>query len=195
MSEMLQLISDDLENQGNWRRDKAEQYPDDIRNVHAAAIFDQLLDQVGKIKSDNPLLRRLDAANDQILHLGNVELSGLIEDINEYHRDIGFHRFPEFIADYLGGLIEVHERVLARAKEAAERTQKVLENRVRRKAARLGYRVTKSRERVQHSNDFGAYMLLDLLHDDRGYPVIGWNYDATLEEIEGYLYEAAREVV
>jgi hypothetical protein len=119
MNEMLQLIVEDLENQGDWRREKATEYPEDVRNSHAVAVFDQLLDQVGKIKVDHPLLRKLDAVNDQILHLENVELSDLVEDISEYHRDIGFHRFPEFIADYLKGLIEVHERFLARAKEQA----------------------------------------------------------------------------
>jgi hypothetical protein len=81
MSEMLQLIVEDLDNQGNWRREKATEYPEDVRNSHVVAIFDQLLDQVGKIKGDDPLLRKLDAVNDQILHLENVELSDLVEDI------------------------------------------------------------------------------------------------------------------
>jgi hypothetical protein len=69
------------------------------------------------------LLHKLDAVNEEILRLEKVELSNLIEDISEYNRDIGFHRFPEFIADYLKGLIEVHERFLARA----ERNDEVLE--------------------------------------------------------------------
>jgi hypothetical protein len=121
MSEILQDIAEELQNNGNWRRERADQ--DDIRNVHAAAIFDQLSDQVDKIKCDHPLLRKLDAVNGEILRLENVELSGLIEEISEYNRDIGFHRFPEFIADYLKGLIEVHERVLARAKQDDEAQQ------------------------------------------------------------------------
>jgi hypothetical protein len=116
MSEMLQDIAEELQNNSNWRREKADQYPDDIRNVHAAAIFDQLSDQIGKIKGGHPFLHKLDAVNEEISRLKNVELSGLIEDISEYNRDIGFHRFPEFIADYLKGLIEVHERLLARAR-------------------------------------------------------------------------------
>jgi hypothetical protein len=65
MSETLQLIVEDLQNQGNWRREKATEYSEDVRNSHAVAIFDQLLDQVGKIKVDHPLLRKLDAVNDQ----------------------------------------------------------------------------------------------------------------------------------
>ena len=94
MSEMLQLIVEDLGNQGNWRREKATEYPEDVRNSHAVAIFDQLLDQVGKIKGDHPLLRKLDAVNDQILRRENVELSDLVEDISEYHRDVGFSPVP-----------------------------------------------------------------------------------------------------
>jgi len=57
------------------------------------------------------------------------------------------------------------ELILAADKEtrSGEQNQKTLENRIRRKAARLGYRVTKSRERkyVPHSNNFGEFMLLD----------------------------------
>jgi hypothetical protein len=61
--------------------------------------------------------------------------------------------------------------------------EKVLESRVRRKARRLGYTVRKSRTINIHANDFGEFGLLD----EQGYPLIGWNYDATLEEIEGFL--------
>jgi hypothetical protein len=59
-----------------------------------------------------------------------------------------------------------------------------LENRVRRKARRLGYTVRKSNI---HSNDFGELGLFD----DCGHPLIGWNFDAPLEEIDSHLDEVA----
>jgi hypothetical protein len=64
---------------------------------------------------------------------------------------------------------------------------KTQESRVRRKAHRLGYRVTKSREwkYVPHLNNRGEYMLLS----DRNSPILGWNYDASLHEIENFLNE------
>jgi len=63
---------------------------------------------------------------------------------------------------------------------------KELDSRVRRKARRLGYTVTKSRERkyVPHANNFGGYMLID----NNGRLVVGgYRYDATLDDIEAYL--------
>jgi hypothetical protein len=62
---------------------------------------------------------------------------------------------------------------------------KTLEARVRRKAHRLGYRVHKSREwkHVPHSNNYGEYMLVN----EWRHPIIGWQYDATLDQIESYL--------
>lgn len=69
-----------------------------------------------------------------------------------------------------------------------------LESRVRRKARRLGYQVCKSRERkhVPHGYNFGKYVLADL-HTRAA--VIGWNYDATLDEIEFYLDNVQAEQV
>jgi hypothetical protein len=62
------------------------------------------------------------------------------------------------------------------------------ESRVRRKAQRLGYRVTKSRQRnhVPHSRNHGLFML-----DRDNTVVLGGQYDAGLEEIESYLDEVA----
>lgn len=65
---------------------------------------------------------------------------------------------------------------------------KVVEKRVRRRARRLGYYVTKSRE----WNNAGEYMLCD---ERSGSPIFGWNYDASLEEIEDFLQQEEAEAV
>jgi hypothetical protein len=66
----------------------------------------------------------------------------------------------------------------------SEPNEKVLESRVHRKAARLGYRVMKSRQRPHYENQ-GEFMLFD----DHALPLLGWRYDASLPEIEQYLDE------
>jgi len=58
------------------------------------------------------------------------------------------------------------------------------EKRVRARAGRRGYRVSKSR-RAQSLDNLGLFMLAD----DRNYCVLGDRYDATLEEIDRYLDE------
>jgi hypothetical protein len=60
---------------------------------------------------------------------------------------------------------------------------KCQENRVRRKAAREGYRVIKSRRIVDGWDNAGEYMLVD----ERNVPALGWQYDASLDEIESFL--------
>jgi len=68
-------------------------------------------------------------------------------------------------------------------------SSKVMENRIRRKADRMGYRLVKSRSRDKDALDYGLYGLIDLEtsgsvfpHDVRGSPCV-----STLEEVENYL--------
>jgi hypothetical protein len=58
------------------------------------------------------------------------------------------------------------------------------ESAIRPKAKRQGCYVTKSRERSFHSNNLGEYMLLDVQHN---VSILGWNYDASLEDIADFL--------
>ena len=45
-------LQDDFKEQAEWRREKAEQYPDDKRHLEAAAIFDRLAATVDGIPQD-----------------------------------------------------------------------------------------------------------------------------------------------
>jgi hypothetical protein len=45
-------LRDDFQEQAEWRREKAEQCPDDERHLHAAAIFDRLAATVDAIPQD-----------------------------------------------------------------------------------------------------------------------------------------------
>jgi len=57
------------------------------------------------------------------------------------------------------------------------------ESAIRRRARRHGYRVEKARG-AEHSNNKGEYMLVEI---NRNIPVIGWDYDADLEQISEFL--------
>ncbi len=61
---------------------------------------------------------------------------------------------------------------------------KTIENRVRRKAARKGYRVHKSRLRHTHPDNDGDFMLIE---NRQNIPVLGWRFNASLSEIEAWL--------
>ena len=61
---------------------------------------------------------------------------------------------------------------------------KAVEARVRRKAARDGYGVRKSRRYVDGWDNQGEYMLINA---SQNYCVLGPRYDATLGEIEEWL--------
>jgi hypothetical protein len=56
--------------------------------------------------------------------------------------------------------------------------------RLRRWAARLGLRMTKSRGRRFHANDYGEFMLADT---DANTVVAGARYDMSLDDIEAHL--------
>jgi hypothetical protein len=60
---------------------------------------------------------------------------------------------------------------------------------VRRLATAYGYRISKSRQRKHFPNldNHGDFMLLDAAGN---YPVLGFKFDATLDEIHQYLTEA-----
>jgi hypothetical protein len=67
---------------------------------------------------------------------------------------------------------------------------KFTESAVRKRARRDGYRVMKSRRQVSLDNH-GEFTLLDA---DGNYPVLGFKYDATLDDIADYLGIGARQL-
>lgn len=73
-----------------------------------------------------------------------------------------------------------------------EEIDKAREHRVRQKARRNGFVVSKSRARahVPNLNNHGLYRL----SDERNLAVLGWAFDASLEQIEEYLDGLVEEV-
>jgi hypothetical protein len=66
---------------------------------------------------------------------------------------------------------------------------KVYENRLRRMAQRQMMRIEKSRRRDPHAAGYGGYQLIETYQNS---PVLGWAFDATLEQIEAYLANPQR---
>jgi hypothetical protein len=91
-------LQDVFEEQARWRREKAEQYPNDERNLEAAAIFDHLAATVGAIPEDV-----------------FVVFSELGPDVDDGFRDaerwsemlceVGFHSVPETAEDFVRSYI------------------------------------------------------------------------------------------
>ncbi len=63
-------------------------------------------------------------------------------------------------------------------------SEKARENRLRRKADRLGFALRKDRKRTWGIDNRGEYALVD--HQSNGLS-FGWNYDASLDDVEGWL--------
>jgi len=79
-------------------------------------------------------------------------------------------------------LLDAIEEVVPALSDAAS------ESAVRARAKRLGYSVSKSRDRSVHSNNVGQFMLCD----DRNTVVLGDRFDASLQDIADYLTERAQ---
>jgi hypothetical protein len=58
------------------------------------------------------------------------------------------------------------------------------ESAIRRKAKRHGYFVRESRERTFRSNNYGEFKLVSAQYN---VPILGWDYDVTLEDIAEFL--------
>lgn len=90
-------IAYSLERKAVWRREKAERYPEDVRNLEAAEMLESLAAQVNDI--DPELLERfvsLDGEN------SNIE-----ESASEVMTDIGFRRHYVKIDDMVRDIIDL----------------------------------------------------------------------------------------
>lgn len=99
-------LKEEFEGQAEWRRIKADEYPDDTRNLEAAELFDKLAGTADAIpQAMLHAYAALDAWKDC------PDLWG------EHLRAVGFHDFPEnattFLADYIEAVKSTRERFAA----------------------------------------------------------------------------------
>jgi hypothetical protein len=79
-------LKEQFEGQADWRRRKAEEFPDDKRNIEATQIFDHLAAMAPKVPADVVAAYR-ELWDEQ-------DLAGA-EEHNEMMRSVGFHYWPE----------------------------------------------------------------------------------------------------
>ena len=89
-------LRDDFKEQAEWRRAKAEQYPDDKRHLEAAAIFDRLAATVDAIPQDLFIAFSKLEVDDGLLD---------VERWTEVLRDVGFGSSPETAEDFVRSFI------------------------------------------------------------------------------------------
>ena len=92
---VIGLLALNLECTSDWRRKKAEQYPNDNRNLAATEKLSELASQVRQLKG-SPLHLEFDNFHHQLLDKADNDLlSSYCERENHYISRIGFDNFPD----------------------------------------------------------------------------------------------------
>jgi hypothetical protein len=90
-NDIMVLIGDQVESTAEWRREKAEEFPDDGRNLEAAEELDKLVEEIAKLEGSN-VHRCIDALVDQANEEKRDHIwDRLHEDVSAKLRSIGFH--------------------------------------------------------------------------------------------------------
>ena len=85
-----------------WRKQKAERYPEDGRNLDAVKLLEKLASEV-------PTLRGSELENRYATLWETAPDGTLSEAESEYMRGIGFHRWPSSATEFVNGLVEYLE--------------------------------------------------------------------------------------
>jgi hypothetical protein len=95
----LELEAQELEASAEWRRGKAQQYPEDTRNLEAAQLLDRLAVEIRAL-TGSETHRQLSATAEKC----DDDFCSFSESWSEYKRRIGFWEFPdgqEYLSDML----------------------------------------------------------------------------------------------
>ena len=92
--EIREALRLDFEQTADWRRSKAAEYPEDSRNLEAAALLDKLAASVETVAPD--LLAAYGSLRDDYMDS---------EQHSEMFRQIGFHSWPETAEDFVKACI------------------------------------------------------------------------------------------
>ncbi|MEY9581506.1 hypothetical protein [Sinorhizobium fredii] len=87
----------DVSGTAEWRRRKAEQYPEDARNIKAATLLDTLAGNLVELEGSS--LHR------QLIDLWK-ENDAFGEVVSEELRSVGFYTFPDTVDELLTDIIE-----------------------------------------------------------------------------------------
>ena len=100
MSEyLMEMIGYQVQGTADWRREKAQQFPDDPRNLTAAEELDRLAEQIEQFDGSEPIHQQIADLND------SLDWENMIEEVNEAVsaelRAIGFHSGYTTAAEFL----------------------------------------------------------------------------------------------
>jgi hypothetical protein len=100
----IHLCADELESTADWRCRKADENPEDERNTIAANLLECLANEVRSLVGSD-----LHAELSRTEEGFSGDLSRVIEEENEYRRQIGFREFPRTGRNFLSALLHVHK--------------------------------------------------------------------------------------
>jgi hypothetical protein len=105
-SDILTFLADDLEHTAEWRRQKAEEYPNDDRNIQAAEIMERLAEEI----------RSRSGLDNHAAFVRRCAVSLMIDgdsqwrEVTAYLGRLGFDYFPETANDLIDDLIPIFDR-------------------------------------------------------------------------------------
>jgi hypothetical protein len=124
---MIDLLALNLECTSDWRRKKAEQYPNDNRNLAATERLSELASQVRQLKG-SPLHLEFDNFHRQLLdEADNDLLSSYCERENHYISRIGFDNFPDSGEECVRDLMHLAEEARQERDEAMQAAEPLQE--------------------------------------------------------------------
>ena len=119
--DLNELIGYQVQNSAQWRRNKAEQFPDDPRNLRAAEELERLAAQIEKLE-DSEVHKRVHDITDRFTAVDDGDgWYKVNEDLSAELRSIGFHTGYEsaeqFLAWYCDLLEEAHRSLIDKLSE------------------------------------------------------------------------------
>lgn len=103
----IETIALELSDKADWRRQKAEQYPDDERNLDAAELLDRLAGEVLTLEG-SPAAVTFEKEHDVIFSGDDQDRAReVMRRWSEYRSGIGFRIFPDTGKGVLRDLLEL----------------------------------------------------------------------------------------
>ncbi len=115
----LEDEADALESTAEWRRQKAEEYPEDDRNEAAAEMLAKLAVEVRRLVGA-PLGQEFEALQEKVYTAEWRGSDRLMEDENRHLSRIGFDSLPDTGEEYLRARMEIYAEALREAEEEAD---------------------------------------------------------------------------
>lgn len=114
-----QLIAH-VESSADWRAEKAEQYPDDARNMRSSQALTKLAEKLKALPANDENVAAYEAVMDRLVESDGDEMFGVIEYESQYIGRYGFD-YPQDgdPADFLEALTEACQESVDKAEEQA----------------------------------------------------------------------------